>query len=496
MRTLPLIAISLFAGMSTAALFAGCGSDDNKPAATPGGGDGGNDGELLGDGANGVRDPVPDCKPDTQACTSSLDCCSSNCVKGVCAAPLHQCSGPDIACTIATECCTTSCIGGKCSAKQCVADNGKCGNNAECCSGTCTAGICKPLNTTCKTSGNPCTGNDQCCSKLCNAGVCSDGASFCTQQGDVCGANFDCCGGNCTKAAGALLGTCGTVAGGGGTTECLSKGTLCVDTDSCGGSCCSRVCAPTGAGPGLRVCQPPSGCSPTGELCRGDSDCCGSAGSPSPVKGPVTCSKAAATDQFGRCDNGGACREPGSICKLSSQSCNAENNCCEPDDAPTQSWCNDNPDNCCRADALGIPRCILHANNCTTPVAAGTSCVTSADCCGKPCVGNKCQATCVNLDGTCTTHADCCTGLPCVFPTGSTKGLCGGTILPDGGVGPKPDAGTPPPTDGGSTGSDGGPSDGGGIIVGCALYGQTCAVNANCCDGVPCTNGTCHYAIK
>ncbi|MBX3224760.1 MAG: hypothetical protein KF795_29860, partial [Labilithrix sp.] len=61
---------------------------------------------------------------------------------------------------------------------------------------------------------------------------------------------------------------------------------------------------------------------------------------------------------------------------------------------------------------------------------------------------------------------------------GSAKGVCGGTILPDGGVS---DAGTDA---GGGNLPDGGT---------CALYGQTCTESGDCCSGVPCTGGRCRY---
>jgi hypothetical protein len=501
MSKLPFIALTLFAA-GGAIGFVGCGSDDEPavPIGTEDGGDGGG-GDQDGDVGtiDGSRADTADCKAESAACTASTECCTANCAGGVCAKPLTQCKAPGVACTSGTECCTFSCIGGTCSNKQCVADNLACGTNADCCGGTCApdgkgGGLCKPLSTTCRTSGNPCTTGDQCCSKLCNAGVCSDGVSFCTQTGDVCAENGDCCGGNCTKAAGAALGTCGETAGAPGATECLSKGSICGTVASgapdCGGTCCSRICAPSGSAGGFMICQPPSGCSPTGELCKTDGDCCGANGSPPPVEGPVTCSKADPKQEYGRCDNGMSCREPGSICKPSNESCSAENNCCEPNGAPNSSYCNSNPDNCCRRDALGIPRGLLNANDCAAPVAPGTSCATSADCCGKPCVGDKCLGACVNQDGKCTTHADCCSGLPCVIATGETEGICGGSFLPDGGVGTGGnDAGTPP-ADGGTSG------DAGTVPPSCALYGQTCTSNGDCCDGVPCSSGVCRYVIK
>jgi hypothetical protein len=319
--------------------------------------------------------------------------------------------------------------------------------------------------------------------------------SFCTQTGDVCSTNFECCTGACTKAAGATLGTCGQPVSAPGVPGCLPTGVICgpipdggtVAVDAgvppCGGACCSRSCAPYGVA-GVPVCQPPSGCHPTGELCRADSDCCGWSGSPDPKKGFVHCSKASSTQEFGRCDNGTACREPGSICKPANYSCNAENNCCDPVGQPSN-YCNNNPENCCRRDSLGIPRCLVKPVDCAgAPPAAGTVCATSADCCGAPCVANQCGAvgSCVPAAGACTSSADCCPGLPCAIPPGGSKGFCGGSVLPDGGVSAD-GGGAPVTTDGGTAGD-------GGI---CALYGQQCAQASDCCAAVPCTNGSCHY---
>jgi hypothetical protein len=156
------------------------------------------------------------------------------------------------------------------------------------------------------------------------------------------------------------------------------------------------------------------------------------------------------------------------------------NNCCRPN-GPSQadsSFCNNNPGRCCRRDAVGIPRCTLNDVDCTAnPPPPGASCATSADCCGKPCVDNVCLGACVDKGGECTSTADCCAGQPCTIPTGSSKGICGGVIGTDGGVEPPPeetDGGTPPPP-------------------ACALYGQSCNINGDCCDGVPCTNKTCRY---
>jgi hypothetical protein len=55
--------------------------------------------------------------------------------------------------------------------------------------------------------------------------------------------------------------------------------------------------------------------------------------------------------------------------------------------------------------------------------------------------------------------------LPCIVAQGSTSGVCGTPPPPPG----PPPPGPPPPS--------------------CALYGQACAQDSDCCNGVPCTTG-------
>jgi hypothetical protein len=290
----------------------------------------------------------------------------------------------------------------------------------------------------------------------------------------------ECCGGACNKAAGATFGVCG-IAPASGVGGCTVDGLLC-PAGGCDKNCCSHSCGPFGAISTFDICEPASGCKPTGDLCANDTDCCGDY-APNNVK----CSKTVPTQPLGRCDQGNNCNAAGQICKLPAY-CTGVNNCCEPvfadGGAVPKSYCNNTPDNCCRKDALGIPRCLEIASDClANPPPAGTKCATSADCCGKPCVGGICQGTCVPTSGGCSTTADCCTGVPCVIPVGGTTGVCGGTILPDGGVtdaGPGPDSGGP----------DSGNLPDGGT---CALYGQVCQLDSQCCNSVPCTNGTCHF---
>jgi len=75
---------------------------------------------------------------------------------------------------------------------------------------------------------------------------------------------------------------------------------------------------------------------------------------------------------------------------------------------------------------------------------------------------------CSPSNGPCTVTGDCCNGLQCYVPPGSTQGYCGAPPPPPPGT----DAGTLP--DGGS----------------CSFYGQSCTQNSDCCDNIPCSLGT------
>jgi hypothetical protein len=266
----------------------------------------------------------------------------------------------------------------------------------------------------------------------------------------------------CTIANGQALGLC-TVAPASGATGCTPAGELCGagagytggPLPTCGGDCCSRACFPYGPS-GALICEPPSGCHPTGELCAQDSDCCGSAGSPDGAVANVMCRKEPGF-AVGRCDNGNSCSPAGAICRLQSQSCNANANCCAGNVLQNDT---------CHQDNLGIPRCLAAMIDCTDPAShAGQACATSADCCGLPCTPdangmNVCAGACIQQGGSCTTSADCCSGSPCTIPPGSTNGTCG-----------------PPGT--------------------CADYGQACDELHACCNSVPCdaTSHTCTGVI-
>ena len=95
---------------------------------------------------------------------------------------------------------------------------------------------------------------------------------------------------------------------------------------------------------------------------------------------------------------------------------------------------------------------------CTGTVISPTRVLTAGHCVGNPETGFVCGATCVAQGGACTTTADCCSGLPCTIPEGSTTGVCGAP-------------------------------------QGCADYGQACTMSSDCCNMLPCTDGKCQGII-
>jgi hypothetical protein len=151
----------------------------------------------------------------------------------------------------------------------------------------------------------------------------------------------------------------------------------------------------------------------------------------------------------------------------------------------------------CQLDSLGVPRCLgdnVGQDGGLTCVAANGSCASASECCGHPCVPDSsgqlvCSATVCQTSGqSCTSNADCCTGLPCVAPPGSLQGVC----TPVAPLPPPSDGGTS--TDGGATGDggSGGGTDAGGSTT-CGLFGQLCGAGLpTCCMGTACIGGKCN----
>ncbi len=487
-------------------------------------------GEANGGAAGAVTGPIfrLDCGLFGDACDGGGDCCSGICTDGACSSRVMECGLPGESCGASTDCCNLSCVDSECSADACTADGEACAEDGDCCSGTCGAdGACVPLNTACRTAGNPCTdvgpNSTQCCSGLCGEdGTCSRGGSFCVQVGDICRSSGECCTAECVLGDNGV-GTCAAIDIGAANCDTV-EGMLCND---CGG-CCSRVCAPNWR-TGVMVCQPARGCRVMGDLCREDTDCCGVDGTGLPGEGNVRCLKAAPDDPIGICRSPTGCSPQGNVCHYQDYVCSissSRNNCCGATGesgrcAPhatgalvcggTGVLCQPGAvegDECesCLLDPFGVPRC----NALGECRAAGETCATAADCCeGLPCVPGddgllRCGETiCVESGGTCTVDADCCVGLPCVRPVGSTHGVCGEIPPPTGGAGGGPATGGA--GGGAGTPAAGAPGAGGtGGTTSCALYGQQCSRDEDCCNHtedpatnrVDCINGYCLAPIN
>jgi hypothetical protein len=394
------------------------------------------------------------------------------------------CGAAGAICKTAADCCGLACISGTCADVACLSDGAACITGGECCSTVCgTNGTCVPLNTSCKTAGNTCAADGDCCSKVCNASKqCAppSAISYCAQAGDICAADIDCCTGICNLAAGATVGTCGSIS-----TSCLIDGTVC---NGCG-SCCSHFCGPFGVG-GPSICQPASGCHVQGDLCRSNSDCCGGdSTSGLPGAGLVQCEPDPVYGaRVGTCGGPRASNCPGGIdtCK---NSCNPEGNVCHYQDTAICQGAVTSKRNdccaciagkdCCQLDRAGIPRC----NALAACVPVGEACAFADECCNHaPCLPDPatgkltCGSSCARIGEACTTNGDCCTGMLCDVTPGSLAGTCMVPPPPPGQDAGEPDAGGP----------DAGEPDTAPPV--CAFFGQTCSTAVPCCTGSTCVN--------
>jgi len=471
----------------------GVGPGDNDAGMDGGRGDGGDDGS--GDGGPGAQ-----CLATGFACqtASGRPCCSGTCSNGSCTEPTF-CKGPGTACTAGTECCSNSCLEGKCSATQCLDVGQGCSQNGSCCTFNCSGGTCANIpgqptgpgadggsQPVCRVLGQACSAGGDCCSRNCQGGVCV--RSFtCNAYNDICLKNADCCSNVCSSTDGGA-GYCVTTTG---QTGCDQSGIPCEN----GTNCCTRVCLDQGSG--VKVCQPVGGCRVAGDYCSGDTSCCG--GVPT---GTVQC---VATSS--RCDNGQACRAPGTICGKPTMrladggydwvrlpdggtfEVNNETNCCDGYKIPGSGGM----ETTCRLDRSGVPRCFggtgFDGGACPVSgytgepgccIAAGDICQFRDQCCnGALCIPgdggvSRCgQVSCSPVGASCTFGSNqCCSGTECL-PAGELGFACQ-VPNPGGGGG-----------DGG-TGTDGGTVDGGS----CRPNGTSCSAASACCSGI-CTNGTC-----
>lgn len=91
------------------------------------------------------------CRIVGDGCGASDDCCSRNCVSGLCKVSTSGAS-PDLG-------------------ETCLDNGASCGSAASCCSGTCSAGRCTTPSS-CKSNSTSCGGNSECCSGMCLSGAC------------------------------------------------------------------------------------------------------------------------------------------------------------------------------------------------------------------------------------------------------------------------------------------------------------------------------------
>ena len=176
------------------------------------------------------------CKGRGEACADNIDCCSQNCLSGVCE---QVCRQPNEACSDPEECCTKICEGGLC---RCRGEGESCSFPEDCCGElSCEQGTCQ-LATGCVPLLQQCAPSDNCCG---DTASCDSGYTFCcVANGLPCPADpINCCGAGCNE-----LGTC-----------CALTFQLCNgDTDCCVGTCNGTVCQ----------------CVEEGGRCNLTSDCC------------------------------------------------------------------------------------------------------------------------------------------------------------------------------------------------------------------------------
>jgi hypothetical protein len=423
----------------------------------------------------GEPDASTECRGAGAACASGGECCSSRCVgvdagESRCeAAPFCAIAGES--CVRASDCCQFACNDGLCGTSAevpgtdggttlplaCVVNGNACGAASDCCSGTCTSGSCAPVpGATCGTLGQLCTSGADCCSTNCQSGRCAK-AYTCQAAGDLCFSNTDCCGGVCSAADGGA-GVC-TVPAGLGSGGCRPLGQPCFS----GENCCSRLCLD--AGGGAKVCAPTSGCRMTGELCHGDTDCCGSDTS------RVICSLFTTDPPSGRCTNPRGCQPVGNIC--GAYGANARQDCCDGHKAV------------CELTSEGVARCYggCPSGRCDRRCPNGYA-SENPDCCIAE--GESCEF-----------RDQCCDRLPCL-PDAQGSLRCTRPAQPPPDAGTAPDAGSTPAdggsaspdagsvADGGSTSVDGGRPDAGPVDV-CQPTGTICTSSGDCCYGLTCS---------
>ncbi|MBL9027842.1 MAG: hypothetical protein JNL21_36965 [Myxococcales bacterium] len=207
--------------------------------------------------ARACRDVPPVCRAFAEFCAEDVDCCGST--QGI----------------------------GACRAGTCCAPLGApCAGEGECCGGeTCVDGHCGQFR--CALLDEPCERSSDCCSRLCRSGQCE--AKTCSDFGEACVTEGDCCQGGLTCRDGLCLNPIDTCDSCSPVSDpekncCLASGLVCYvrvdDTSFCG---VDGACAQAGVECGgnadccAGMCEEsflPHCCSPPGEPCLVDVECC------------------------------------------------------------------------------------------------------------------------------------------------------------------------------------------------------------------------------
>ena len=413
------------------------------------------------------------------SCSSNADCCTANCTNGACATiPGQTCGIIGQACTSGANCCSTNCQGGVCvRAYSCQANGDICFRNTDCCGNVCSVtdggpGVCLAISGGggggCNQDGNPCSGGTTCCSRVCvdpgsGATVCQP-VDGCRLTGDFCLSTNACCGGGINP---------------NGTVQCRTDIVLgsgrCDNGNACNGV--GNICGSPHLLDGGVATYPDGGvihvnasedcCDGHKQVCRVDTSgvprCFGggSATCPAGYTGQAPCCiQTNQSCQFSdQCCDGARCLpgDGGFYCTLAN--CLGVGTTCTP--GPSSNCCNGTSclrtnneltSYACQVSIGGSDAGAADAGG--TCAANGSACDAGTGCCSQICNAGSCQApaVCQPLSGTCTSTADCCSGLSCSVPGGSTTGTCQ-------------------------------PSN-------CPGVGQACSTSTTCCTGLFCVNSS------
>lgn len=422
---------------------------------------------------------------DTDPCNGAETCVANACVAGtpVCndndACTTDTCDPTDSSCTFTPIVCPNAgdtCSNGVCGS-VCTVD-GDCDDTDLCTADTCVSGVCVFAATDCddtdacttdscdSTTGNCvndplCDDGDNCTTDTCTNGVCSTTTVECG-QGQTCDTAGNCVDIVCTTNADCDDGFVCT------TDTCISTTSTCSYTNIDAQCDDGQFCTGTG------TCNPTSanaeadGCVRTGNPCANPTPVC--------VEGTDSCE---ACDADADCDDDITCTDD--VCTPSTGVCTSTNN---DANCPDLDFC-DGVDVC---DPLNAN---ADADGCTQP---GTPCPPVVN----PTFGACNEATDACFE--CTSNADCSDGIPCTVDVCNdpSTGLCtntaDNTLCPDPAFCDGIDTCTPADPDADANGCLAPGTPCGGVTPICDEGTDTCdgcVSNAECDDGVDCTDDTC-----